>query len=448
VARAPQALGPLTPNDIRYLALEGGGGKGIAFLGAIQALEALDVLRYTTGPAAFVPPDGRFRWASPEIDAGRRLVPGGGIAGISGASAGAITALLLSCGYNASDIRRIMVSFDFDSFFEGPRPRKVPRLVVDGRPEQYDGAVEVVGEEPPAPKEFEPFLLLLALLGSGRGFGRGLPPELSGGPGSEQVESLKQNIWFSFLTLTPLAVRDYARQSGISLPKAGEVLLDDFLPADLGFFSGTTARRFLAELIAYKMPLRNGTPQYNASFRDHARWFRNKLVVTGTNLESEKSGLFSVDTTPNMPVADAVRISMSLPLVFKPLVIRPEHFGPIDLPDWLEGVWVDGGYLNNLPLHVFDHEPNALRHTLGLRLGLDVPPRIEHFGHFLSRWPVGFGFLGAGEAHVGPGTRNDSQVIVLDVEGLDLLTFTYPEEKIDDISGRNYKRVLEYFPGG
>ena len=110
----------------------------------------------------------------------------------------------------------------------------------------------------------------------------------------------------------------------------------DFLPLDMGLFPGFQARRFFAEAIAAKYPSVTGTPNFNVTFRDHQHFFKTKLAVTGTNLKTGKSELFSCDTTPHFPVADAIRISMGLPLVYKPLVIRKEE---------LRGI----GRINGLP---------------------------------------------------------------------------------------------------
>ena len=60
------------------------------------------------------------------------------------------------------------------------------------------------------------------------------------------------------------------------------------------------------------------------SFADHERIFGVKLIVTGTNLETMKSVQFSSVTTPNFPIADAVRIFMSIPMAFQPLILRDE----------------------------------------------------------------------------------------------------------------------------
>lgn len=73
------------PHNVHYLALEGGGGKGVTYLGAIRALERLGVL---------------------PIDINR---PGQNqIRGISGASAGAITALVLAMGADSAELARIL----------------------------------------------------------------------------------------------------------------------------------------------------------------------------------------------------------------------------------------------------------------------------------------------------------------------------------------------------
>ena len=40
----PQPANRLKSADVKYLSLEGGGGKGVTYLGAIEALEALKVL--------------------------------------------------------------------------------------------------------------------------------------------------------------------------------------------------------------------------------------------------------------------------------------------------------------------------------------------------------------------------------------------------------------------
>lgn len=71
--------------------------------------------------------------------------------------------------------------------------------------------------------------------------------------------------------------------------------------------------------------------------------FGKELVVVGTCITHLEVHYFSKFTTPNMSVREAVRISMSIPLFFEPIILG-EH------------VFVDGGVTDNFPLAVFDIE--------------------------------------------------------------------------------------------
>ena len=87
------------------------------------------------------------------------------------------------------------------------------------------------------------------------------------------------------------------------------------------------------------------------------------LVITGTNITKQKPGVFSMRHTPNFPIAEAVGISMNIPVLFKPVFVEADVPVKIDpktktkyneKADDYRGNWVDGGVLNNFPLHAFD----------------------------------------------------------------------------------------------
>lgn len=70
-----------------------------------------------------------------------------------------------------------------------------------------------------------------------------------------------------------------------------------------------------------------------------------RLVIVGTNMNTKASKYFHPEA-PNVkdrtiPIRKAIRISMSIPFVFTPV----EHCGHL---------YVDGGLLDNFPIHVFD----------------------------------------------------------------------------------------------
>ena len=80
------------------------------------------------------------------------------------------------------------------------------------------------------------------------------------------------------------------------------------------------------------------------------------LYVVGANLSSQKTVVFSYESYPNMRIADAVRVSMSIPLYYRALWVNPE--GVVIQSPTAEDkcqLFVDGGILMNYPISIFDH---------------------------------------------------------------------------------------------
>ncbi len=161
------------------------------------------------------------------------------------------------------------------------------------------------------------------------------------------------------------------------------------LMKNYGWYRGEAFTQWLKTQLAAKTgnpnltlgELHQLTPQ--KGFRD--------LYVTGTNLSRQRLEVFSYETHPHLKVADAVRISMSIPLYFRAVlmdesgnvVTKPKRNQPVD-------VLVDGGMLANYPIDLFDknkylsqthaeltdtayvHNPE----TLGLRL--DRPEQVNY----------------------------------------------------------------------
>jgi NTE family protein len=120
-----------------------------------------------------------------------------------------------------------------------------------------------------------------------------------------------------------------------------------------GLVDGKNLQAIIEQLIAQKLGERYKSITFQAlqAKRLDTRIFHNRklkeLYITGTNL-SKKAQLeiFSANNTPHMPIALAVRISMSFPLAFQPVQISNEN-GSYDY-------YVDGGLANNCPMAIFD----------------------------------------------------------------------------------------------
>jgi NTE family protein len=104
---------------------------------------------------------------------------------------------------------------------------------------------------------------------------------------------------------------------------------------NFGWYKGDFFRSWAADLVERKLG------KADATFADlKAGGFRD-LFICGTNLSTGLSEVFSFERTPKLPVADALRISMSIPLYFKAFKFNSDCY-------------VDGGVLNNFPVKLFD----------------------------------------------------------------------------------------------
>ena len=418
----------LKVEDIEYLAFEGGGGKGFAYLGA------LDILEKITGK------DGRSVMAR--------------VKGFAGASAGAITAFLLSIGYDFKSLSAFLKDTNFDSFYDPPTPRIRPLVGTSGEPITNDSSAEQAFIQ----GDIEAWMRSMAAgesSGSGRAIFASLLSKSIVPPGLSPLAGI---------LLSQLRKLEF---SGIKLPTVAKVVIRQanyyfaYLPNDMGLFSGQAARILFETKLQEAVAKRKGglpSSYRNINFKEHWDIFHKELLFTGTNLRSGRTQLFSRKATPRFPVADAVRISMGLPWVFKPYVIRRRS----DKWDPPCGVYVDGGVWNNLPFRELDNNPPSDKspasaaqnssktpgsltpRTLGLRLEIDPAPKIDSVFDITIQM-LSHGLFGSGESQVLD--KYVDQCILLDTRGLDLLSFSPPQDPDVKrrILDRSRRAVCRYF---
>jgi len=113
------------------------------------------------------------------------------------------------------------------------------------------------------------------------------------------------------------------------------------------------------------------------------KWIRSKLASRGirsfkdlnkdvyiiaSNVNYKRSEVFSTRDTPNVSVAEAVRMSMSIPIVYVPYCYKSNFY-------------VDGAVINNLPLRIFNHSRLP---SLGFMLVEEVGNRAEKINSFID----------------------------------------------------------------
>ncbi len=97
-----------------------------------------------------------------------------------------------------------------------------------------------------------------------------------------------------------------------------------------------------------------------ATFQDLANNGCKELHVFASDVNTKSVREFSMEITPNVPVAEAVRASMSIPLFFEAWQFSNNN------PD--NHIYVDGGMMYNYPITVFDTGDVPNPQTLGLFL--------------------------------------------------------------------------------
>jgi NTE family protein len=129
----------------------------------------------------------------------------------------------------------------------------------------------------------------------------------------------------------------------------------------LGFHKGDEFHRWIAEHLSLKLKgRRNESPRFSE--------LKKPLTVIATDVVRQQVKVFSTRRTPDFVVADAVRMSMSIPFFFIPVPLGKELI-------------VDGGVLSNFPAWAFDEErKTAPLPILGIRLqAADLPsPKIRN----------------------------------------------------------------------
>lgn len=126
---------------------------------------------------------------------------------------------------------------------------------------------------------------------------------------------------------------------------AGDLNCTDRLLKKFGWYSSGYFYTWIQDVIA-----RQCEGNKMATFAEFkSRGFRD-LYICAVNASKNQPEMFSAENTPDVAVADAVRMSISIPLFFEALQFDGKQFGSGDY-------YVDGGIYDNYPVKYFDQSP-------------------------------------------------------------------------------------------
>ena len=229
-----------------------------------------------------------------------------------------------------------------------------------------------------------------------------------------------------------------------------------------GWNKGDAFKEFISKQIKDK----TGNP--NFTFRDLDQAVQQKrpgyrhLYTVCTNLSQQKAQIFSHEPehTPDVTIADAVRMSMSIPLYFQAVKFKGD-------------VMVDGGVSYNYPVNLFDNKrylsnpangeaadydpaPGFVfnHETLGFRLdskdvieynrrGWQLPPsKVGNIKEY-SLSLMDFMMEMANRAHL---HNNDwNRTVSIDTLNVKTTDFAIKQDKIEELTASGRKAVTDYF---
>ena len=300
-----------------FLALQGGGAKGIVHVGGLTAINEMEI----------------------------------GIKAVAGTSAGAIVAALIAAGYTGKEL------FDVDNgrnlFADFPAESKVKKPT-DLFTRRGWWALKSLRETLSFAKKVS--------------------------RGRHWVLALELSLLLALIVGVFVMV-DQAYPSvfpwlcgAIALFIAGFVY-----KLATGITNVRKVRDFIDKAIIAKMEHRTGV-ESDITFEELAgnQEHHIPLKIVATNSSSECLELFCLERTPNVVIADAVAASICLPVIFTPFKFAFKRIGSKKL---FQGKFLDGGLVSNLPAWPFDEERELYPRvpTVALNIASPVVENDKHW---------------------------------------------------------------------
>lgn len=175
--------------------------------------------------------------------------------------------------------------------------------------------------------------------------------------------------------------------------KYGKAQLDKFfvnaecthrLITKYGWYSSSYFYNWIKEQITNQFDITKKVQPYtfsdfmNPKLHKEARSFK-ELYIIGTDVSNKSSIVFSAEDTPDMEVAEAVRISMSVPLFFE--AIKGTSFS--DKYRNTPRIYSDGGIMYNYPITIFDKNEPSFQTIGGLFESASHPSEIDNLLEFI-----------------------------------------------------------------
>jgi len=146
------------------------------------------------------------------------------------------------------------------------------------------------------------------------------------------------------------------------------------------------------------------------------------LIITGTCITNSKKVFFNYKETPEMKISEAVRISISIPLIFNFIKMNNK-------------IYCDGALLNNYPIKYFKNVKN----TLGFLVLNKKKTKLDNIKNYILKL---FEIVSNELNKTQIANHKDNTLILdLDINGLD---FSISKKKKNKIIDYSYNKTIEF----
>lgn len=149
----------------------------------------------------------------------------------------------------------------------------------------------------------------------------------------------------------------------------GQLTFDELLDFNVlnsyGLDSGENMQLFLEQVLKGKLN------RSSITFLELAKVTGKNLVICVANLSKQRQEYMDVDSEPTMDVVKAIRMSISLPFIFTPVV----HNGDF---------YVDGALYETLPVGYIRKFKDPLRDTIAIHTRTIIDTSINSFSDYIS----------------------------------------------------------------
>lgn len=121
-----------------------------------------------------------------------------------------------------------------------------------------------------------------------------------------------------------------------------------------GWNQGVAFQKWIGKLIENKTG--NGNITFAELYENKEKFNYKELFIVCSNITRQRADVLSFETTPNLPIKDAVRMSMSIPIYFASVINSDGD------------VIVDGGVTMNYPIQIFDYNRYIENPSNGMRV--------------------------------------------------------------------------------